>query len=124
MSNRTHTEPDQVPVRKGGENVKTKSQLQSEIDFIHARALADRECHHPRCYGRSSDCLMWLAIAGAEPVSSPLDTSDLLACELTYRMAPAHLQPRMMPTLVAWRALVEAKYPGTATRIEEALTRV
>jgi len=98
----------------------------SEVQFLTARMLAERQHRNPRCYGISSDALALYGLsAGPRPQTPgwsngygrswsgdecgtdyPHDKSDLLACELTYEMAPPHVQMRMLPVLEEFRRWV------------------
>lgn len=89
---------------------------QDHRDFILARE--DLRNSRPRCTGESSDALAMYAV-GMEgepsPRDYPRDRGDLEACELTYRMAPAHLQERLLPVMEKFRAHVEERYPAAAS---------
>lgn len=97
------------------------------LAFVLERMTAQHEHRRPRCYGKSSDALTLYALgkgprpqtpgrpdrAGGHSWSGaecgrdfPHDGGDLAACELTYEMAPAVLQRRMLPILVEFRAWV------------------
>lgn len=78
-----------------------------------------RENHYePRCWGLSSDALALFGIGGDEPSERnyPSDPSDLLACILTYRMAPEWAAERMAPVLEKFTAHVEQRYPQAHER--------
>lgn len=97
------------------------------LDFVLERMTAQREHRRPRCWGISSDALTLYALGkgprpqtpgrperpggstwqGSEVGSDyPHDEDDLRACELTYAMAPAHLQIIMLPVLKEFQAWV------------------
>lgn len=97
------------------------SKAEQELHFITERMTAHREYREPRCWGISSDALaLWAVKGGEEPAERdyPSDTSDLMACILTYRMAPDHLRDRMKPVLDKYAAHVEESYPESMARIE------
>lgn len=97
------------------------SRAEQELHFITERMAAERSRREPRCWGISSDTLaLWAVRGGEEPTeyNYPSDTSDLMACVLTYRMAPKHLQERMKPVLDKFTEYVEKRYPESMTRIE------
>lgn len=82
--------------------------------FFLAREDRRRRFQGPRCTGDSSDGLTLFALGLVQEPDKwnyPSDHSDLRACELTYKMAPADLQERMLPVLEKYRAHVTAKYP-------------
>ncbi len=104
--------------------------LQSERDFLTARAVAEHLREYPRCYGRSSNALALYALGVARrpqvpgtPTHEgghswfgdqcgsdyPLDEYDLAACERTFKMAPAHLRDRMSPVLDEFTAWVRER---------------
>lgn len=96
-------------------------------DFLAERMLAERQRRQPRCWGISSDALAlyglgkgprpqtpgWAASPGGSSWTAeecghdyPHDQSDLLACELTYEMAPVEARIRMLPVLEEFRRWV------------------
>jgi hypothetical protein len=96
-------------------------------EFLSRRMLAHQRLDRYRCWGMSSDALALFGVGGGprprvpgrptEPGRTlwngeecgkgyPMDTSDLLACERTYAMAPAGAKPRMLPVLEEFRAWV------------------
>lgn len=97
------------------------STSEQELHFIIERMVAEREHRRPRCWGRSSDALaIWSIKGGPEPSESdyPSDPSDLMACLLTYQMAPERLQRRMAPVLERFQRHVERRYPEARARID------
>lgn len=89
-------------------------ELALELEFVLSRVLAENAHRLPRCYGISSDALALFALGKRdEPTRAvyPMDPSDLAACQLTYNMAPTHLQPKMLPALQRMRAYVAERYP-------------
>ena len=99
------------------------------LDFLRLRDTARRVRSNPRCYGVSSDALAAFALGWAPRplapgrpqnqspygtvwigdemgIDYPHDEDDLAACELTYQMAPARIQERMLPVLEEFRAWV------------------
>ena len=88
--------------------------------FLAARMRAEQRLQEPRCWGISSDALAlygvgqgerptvpgWtnkpgvLAWTGSECGRGyPHDEGDLMACEITYAMAPREVRERMLPVL-------------------------
>lgn len=108
---------------KGTTDTNALAQARAELAFVVARATARtrRKSGSWRCWGLSSDGLATFAIGGPEPRHAPADPSDLLACELTYQMAPAHLRPAMDPWLEKWRGDVFSRYPEAEAKIAEIL---
>lgn len=86
--------------------------LVEERDWLRDRSQRDHDCTVPRDYGVSSDALCRFAVGGPDPRGTgdlPWDGGDLAACERAYQGAPAHLKPRMLPVLTAFRAHVNAE---------------
>lgn len=94
----------------------------AEVAFMVARHQAEaygRFHAENRCWGISSNALADYALGlRAEPEvrDFPRDTSDLAACERTYRMAPQNLRELMLPVLERYRAFVDERYPGAAEK--------
>lgn len=103
-------------------------ELYAERDFLFERSMQAGICRfdQDRFTGISSNALVRFAFTGEEPEVNgrdwryPSDASDLAACEHTYAMAPAHLQPRMLPLLEKYRAHIQAKAEEQARRREGA----
>ncbi len=114
-------------LRRDGERINS---LQSELDFLTARAVAEHLLQHPRCYGLSSNALALYALGVARrpqvpgtPTHEgghswfgdqcgsdyPFDEGDLAACERTFEMAPDHLRGRMRPVLDEFTAWVRER---------------
>ena len=101
----------------------------AEYEFVLARVTAEARRVYPRCWGLSSNALAMYALGrGPRPrvpgtstsrgfwvgeecgsFDCPADEDDLGACELTYAMAPPHLQERMLPVLVEFRGWVRER---------------
>lgn len=96
--------------------------------FLAERMVAHQDHQHPRCWGASSDALAAYGVGiGQRPQTPgwsdspnggcwsgdecgreyPHDDSDLMACEITYRMAPRHVQERMLPVLDEFRRWID-----------------
>ena len=98
--------------------------LGSVIDWIRERYDAEQRRDDPRCWGLSSDALMWAAIdADPTPPYAPSDPPDLLACELTCLMGPSELRPAMEKWLRLWRDEVYERYPRSRLEVDEAIRR-
>ena len=88
--------------------------------FLAARMRAKQERQRPRCWGISSDALALYGVGqGPRPTvpgrttepggngwrgsecgwGFPHDEGDLMACEITYAMAPREVRARMLPVL-------------------------
>jgi len=101
--------------------------VSSETTFLAKRMLARQQHRHPRCWGISSDALALYGVGGGPRPQTPgwaaslsgrswsgsecgdnypHDEGDLLACELTYEMAPPRAQIRMLPVLKEFRRWV------------------
>ena len=79
-------------------------ELEAERDFLLARLTRNSA----DWVGRSSNEMVRAAITGGRPygLNIPYDQGDLGRCEETYLRAPAHLKPRMLPILRAFRCVV------------------
>lgn len=86
--------------------------------FLAARMAAKQSRREPRCWGISSDALALYGVGvGPRPTVPgrpespgcwrgdevgrhfPHDEGDLMACEITYGMAPPEARKRMLPVL-------------------------
>jgi hypothetical protein len=76
-----------------------------------------------RCWGVSSDSLVYHALDPSFPLYAPSDPSDLMACARTVAMAPPRLQPDLLATFDKWRVLVWEKYPQTREEGEELIQK-
>jgi hypothetical protein len=102
--------------------IRQRDEARALLAFAVERHRAYIEHRVPRCTGRSSDALADLALGGGDRLMpAPYDASDLLACEITYEMAPEFVRPLMLPLLEAHREGVYARYPESRAEIEQAL---
>lgn len=95
-----------------------------EREFVARRQEARDYSRSPRCWGISSDALTMFGLGYTDEVRRadyPADPSDLLACQLTYEMAPKTVQRRMKPALDDFWTHVVGKYPDTARTMAEHL---
>lgn len=98
---------DQEARQRGG---LTRAQAIEERNFLLAR-LAVRDHDSWKWVGISSNEMVDAAITG-RPVHGfniPHDQADLSRCEETYKRAPEHLKPKLLPILRGFRALLERK---------------
>ena len=90
------------------------------VRFLAERMRAEQQLQRPRCWGISSDALALYGVGhGPRPTvpgrtystgvlgwsgdecgrSYPHDEGDLMACQITYAMAPREVRERMLPVL-------------------------
>lgn len=94
----------------------TPSEIKAERDFLLNRINTSVKNNHaaPDEVGISSNAMVLAAMvvsAALPDFCYPSDPSDLRRCENTYRVAPPHLQERMLPILQSFRRKVAERYP-------------